>query len=396
MPETPNPIRISVYPLTLLMLAALVVIGVQGQALAQQTSGDAPEIQAEAWAVADAESGRVLAGENADEQIMVASTAKVMTALVVLESGVNLDEEIVISQDAEEYVGDTYSNIGLISGESVTARDLLAASLIPSGTDADYALAEYVGDGSVEQFVAQMNGRADELGLQNTNFTNPTGIDEENNYSSASDLLKITGAALEYDLFRELISQTQATIRAGGAEEREIQVYTTNELLNSYPPASGVKTGTGSAGYMLISSAEAQDESYIAAVLGAEDEEAVNQSSEGLLDYAFASFQRQAIIEEGRAYDEREIPFRDGSIELRAAESVSAIVEEGAEVERRVRGGDLPDSAQQGDEVGRVEVLVGGESVGESALLASEGYEEASFLRKTASRLSGWIGGLLG
>lgn len=396
MPETPNPIRISVYPLTLLMLAALVVVGVQGQALAQQTSGDAPEIQAEAWAVADAESGRVLAGENADEQIMVASTAKVMTALVVLESGVNLDEEIVISQDAEEYVGDTYSNIGLISGESVTARDLLAASLIPSGTDADYALAEYVGDGSVEQFVAQMNGRADELGLQNTNFTNPTGIDEENNYSSASDLLKITGAALEYDLFRELISQTQATIRAGGAEEREIQVYTTNELLNSYPPASGVKTGTGSAGYMLISSAEAQDESYIAAVLGAEDEEAVNQSSEGLLDYAFASFQRQAIIEEGRAYDEREIPFRDGSIELRAAESVSAIVEEGAEVERRVRGGDLPDSAQQGDEVGRVEVLVGGESVGESALLASEGYEEASFLRKTTSRLSGWIGGLLG
>lgn len=396
MPETPNPIRISVYPLTLLMLAALVVIGVQGQALAQQTSGDAPEIQAEAWAVADAESGRVLAGENADEQIMVASTAKVMTALVVLESGVKLDEEIVISQDAEEYVGDTYSNIGLISGESVTARDLLAASLIPSGTDADYALAEYVGDGSVEQFVAQMNGRADELGLQNTNFTNPTGIDEENNYSSASDLLKITGAALEYDLFRELISQTQATIRAGGAEEREIQVYTTNELLNSYPPASGVKTGTGSAGYMLISSAEAQDESYIAAVLGAEDEEAVNQSSEGLLDYAFASFQRQAIIEEGRAYDEREIPFRDGSIELRAAESVSAIVEEGAEVERRVGGGDLPDSAQQGDEVGRVEVLVGGESVGESALLASEGYEEASFLRKTTSRLYGWIGGLLG
>lgn len=381
-------------------ISALAVGAVPERAQAQQSSGGGSgglEIDARGWALADEDSGRVLAGENPDEQIKMASTAKVMTALVVLESDVNMDEEVVISAGAEEYVGNTYSNIGLIKGETVTVRDLLAASLIPSGTDADYALAEYVGGGSVEQFVQQMNSKAEELGLENTNFTNPTGIDEENNYSSAQDLLKITSAALEYDMFRELVSQSQATINTKGVEDREIQVFTTNELLLQYPPADGVKTGTSSsAGYMLISSAEAQEESYIAAVLGAESQEAVTQASQRVLSYAFGSFQQRPLVEEGQVYANKEVPFRGRSIELTAADSISATVEDGAEVERRVRGGDLPPSASEGDEVGQVEVIVGGESIGTSALLASEGYDEASFWQKITGSVSGWIGGLFG
>lgn len=394
MPKTLDLTRVPVYLLALALAAALAAGAAPDRAGAQQTSG-APEVNAQSWALADAESGRMLAGEKADEQIKMASTAKVMTALVVLESDVNLDEEVVISENAEEYVGDTYSNIGLISGESVTVRDLLAASLIPSGTDADYALAEYVGDGSVEQFVQQMNQKAEELGLENTNFTNPTGIDEENNYSSANDLLKITSAALEYDLFRELISQTETTIETKGVENREIETFTTNELLSSYPPATGVKTGTSAVdGYMLISSAEAQEESYIAAVLGADSSAARFTASENLLNYAFGAFEQRPLVEEGQVYAEKEVPFRGRSIELTAADTISSTVEEGAEVERRIRGGELPESASEGDEVGQVEVLVGGESVGTSALLASGGYEEASFWQKTSGRVTGWIGGL--
>lgn len=377
----------------LVALAALVGIAPE-RAAAQQ---NAPDVAGDAWALADADSGRVLAGENQDEQVQMASTAKVMTALVVLESDVNLDEEVVISDSAEEYVGDVYSNIGLISGETVTVRDLLAASLIPSGTDADYALAEYVGDGSVEQFVARMNEKADELGLENTNFTNPTGIDAENNYSSAADLLKITSAAMEYEMFRELAGQSQATIQTQGVEDREIEVYTTNELLAQYPPANGVKTGTSSsAGYMLISSAEAQGESYLAAVLGADTEEAVNTSSEELLRYAFSSFEQRPLVEEGQVYAEKEIPFRGRTIELTASDTITGTVEEGANVERNIRGGELPDSAQQGDEVGQVEVVVNGESVGSSALLAAEGYDEAPWWRKITGSVTGWISGLFG
>jgi serine-type D-Ala-D-Ala carboxypeptidase (penicillin-binding protein 5/6) len=398
LPKTLDPARTPVYLLALTLIAMFAVGGAPDSAGAQQPSSaaGAPEVEAQAWAIADADSGRVLASENADEQIKMASTAKVMTALVVLESDADLDERVVISEGAEEYVGDTYSNIGLISGESVTARDLLEASLIPSGTDADYALAEYVGGGSVEQFVQQMNQKAEELGLENTNFTNPTGIDAENNYSSAEDLLKITSAALEYELFRELIAQTEATIETQGVEDREIQTYTTNELLYSYPAATGVKTGTGEEGYMLISSAEAQQESYIAAVLGADSSAARFTASENLLSYAFGNFEQRALVEEGQVYAEKEIPFRGRTIELTAADTISATVEEGAEVERRIRGGELPPSASEGDEVGQVEVIVGEESVGTSALLASEGYEEASFWQKTTGRVTGWIGGLFG
>jgi serine-type D-Ala-D-Ala carboxypeptidase (penicillin-binding protein 5/6) len=398
LPKTLDPARTPVYLLALTLIAMFAVGGAPDSAGAQQPSSaaGAPEVEAQAWAIADADSGRVLASENADEQIKMASTAKVMTALVVLESDADLDERVVISESAEEYVGDTYSNIGLISGESVMARDLLEASLIPSGTDADYALAEYVGGGSVEQFVQQMNQKAEELGLENTNFTNPTGIDDENNYSSAEDLLKITSAALEHELFRELIAQTEATIETQGVEDREIQTYTTNELLYSYPAATGVKTGTGEEGYMLISSAEAQQESYIAAVLGADSSAARFTASENLLSYAFGNFEQRALVEEGQVYAEKEIPFRGRTIELTAADTISATVEEGAEVERRIRGGELPPSASEGDEVGQVEVIVGEESVGTSALLASEGYEEASFWQKTTGRVTGWIGGLFG
>jgi D-alanyl-D-alanine carboxypeptidase len=127
-----------------------------------------------------------LAGENPDEPLPAASTANIMTALVVLEEGTNPDEEVMISEQAESYVGTTYSNVGLIWGERLSIRDLLAATLIPSGTDAAYSLAEHVGGGSVENFVGMMNDKASELGLQNTRFEDPAGLEPTGNYSSSS------------------------------------------------------------------------------------------------------------------------------------------------------------------------------------------------------------------
>src|ERR687894_3310287 len=134
-----------------------------------QASGP-PEIEAEAWALVDEESGLYLAGENPDEQLPMGSVTKIMTALVVLEEGVGLDEEVTISEEAESYVGTVYSNVGLILGERVPVRDLIEATLIPSGTDAAYALAEHVGDGSVGNFVEMMNDQASAMGLEDTNF----------------------------------------------------------------------------------------------------------------------------------------------------------------------------------------------------------------------------------
>ena len=355
-----------------------------------QASGP-PEIEAEAWALVDEETGLYLAGENPDEQLPMGSVTKIMTALVVLEEGVDLDEEVTISEEAESYVGTTYSNIGLILGERVTVRDLLAATLIPSGTDAAYALAEHVGDGSVGNFVEMMNDEASAMGLEDTNFETPAGLDTTGNYSSARDLAAMTRVALQDPLIAEIVDTADATI---STQNREIEFSNTNQLLTTYPPATGVKTGTTpQAGANLVASAEANDESYISVVLGADDSEERFRASETLLEYGFTNYDRESLISGGEVYEELPLPYRpDETVELAAAEDVLSVVGADSEVERRVTTEDeLPPSAAAGEELGEVEVLIDGQRVGESPLVAQEGYEEASLW----DRISYTAGGLL-
>ena len=350
-----------------------------------------PQIEAEAWALVDEQSGLYLAGENPDEQLPMGSVNKIMTALVVIEEGVDLDEEVTISEEAESYVGTTYSNVGLILGERVTVRDLLAATLIPSGTDAAYALTEHVGDGSVGNFVEMMNDEASAMGLEDTNFETPAGLDTTGNYSSVRDLAAMTRVALQDPLFAEIVDTADATI---STQNREIEFSNTNQLLTTYPPATGVKTGTTpQAGANLVASAEANDESYISIVIGAEDSEQRFRASEALLEYGFTNYDRESLVNGGEVYEELPLPYRpDETVELAAADDVISVVGADSEVERRVTTEDeLPPSAAAGEELGEVEVLIDGQRVGESPLVAQEGYEEASLW----DRISYTAGGLL-
>src|SRR5215211_2942170 len=351
---------------------------------------DPPDLEVQAWALVDGESGLYLAGENPDEPLPTASTANVMTALMVLEEGIDLDEEVTVSEEAESYVGTIYNNVGLIWGERLTVRDLLTAILIPSGTDAAYALAEYVGDGSVENFVGMMNQEASELGLTNTRFEDPAGLDTTGNYSSARDLATLAREALEYPLLAELVGTSDATI---STQNREIEIFNTNQLLGRYPPATGVKTGTTPQGDAnLVSSAEFGDESYIAVVLGAEDSEERFRASEAILEYAFTRYESKALVSRDEIYEEAVLPYRRGEfVELAATEDVSAMVDDSSEVERRAITEELPPSASAGEELGEVEVLVDGQSVGSSPLVAQEGYEEASLWDRTWYAVEGLV-----
>ncbi|CAN5629333.1 MAG: D-alanyl-D-alanine carboxypeptidase [Actinomycetota bacterium] len=356
---------------------------------------DLPDVDAEAWAVVDEESGLFLAGENADERLPIASITKIMVALVALENDANLDEEVVVSEQAERFVGFTYSNVGLIQGESVSRRDLLTASLVPSGTEAVYALAESLGEGEgeagVEDFVGQMNEKADEMGLENTNFADPAGLDDPENYSSARDLGTITAEAMEYEPFVETVAETEATI---STDTREIDIVTTNQILTAYSEATGVKTGTSpEAGPSLVASADGEgNESYIAVILGAASEQNRFTDAEALLRDAFERYERSQLIREGEPYEERMLPSRrDESVELAAAETISATVSDASEVERRVTAGELPASAGEGDELGEVELIVEGESVGTSPLVAGSGYEEASIIDRAWFWVSGFF-----
>jgi serine-type D-Ala-D-Ala carboxypeptidase (penicillin-binding protein 5/6) len=354
----------------------------QGGSAAPSAQASGPEIEAESWALMDAESGKYLEGENQDEQLPLGSVTKIMSALVVLDEGIDLEEEVVISSEAESFVGNTYSNVGLISGERVTVGDLLVASMVASGTEAVYALAEYAGDGSVENFVGMMNDKASELGLENTNFETPAGLDTAGNYSSGRDVAILSQAALQYPLFAEIVAQQEATI---STQNREIEIFNTNQLLTTYPPTTGIKTGTTpQGGASLASSAEANGESFVGIILGAEDGEERFRASQEILEYAFGRYEQRALVSPEEIYGEVAPPYRpDESVDLAATEEVMGLVDADSEVQPEVTTREeLPPSAEAGDELGEVEVFVDGESVGTSPLVAQEGYEEASLWRK--------------
>jgi len=370
-------------------------------AAAQQGAPDAPQVNAAAWTLVDTETGLYLAGENPDKRLPIASTTKIMVALIAFERGVDLDEEVTVSDQAERFVGFTYSNVGLISGERLSVRELLVASLVPSGTDAVYALAEHLGGGGgeagVENLVEEMNRKADSMGLENTHFEDPAGLDAREHYSSARDLAEITRAAMEYPEFREMVDTETATI---STQSRQIEVVNTNNLLYAYEPATGVKTGTSpEAGPSLVAAAKEGDESYVTVVLDAKGEEYRFEAARTALDFGFADYEREALVREGEVYEEVGLPFRrEESVGLAAAEDVPGLVGPGLEVERRATAQEPPPGARAGQELGTVEVLVDGQSVGSAPLVTARGYEEASLWQKirywtsgAARSVSGWV-----
>ncbi len=367
------------------VLVLITVSSAGNGAAAQQGAPDAPQVNAAAWTLVDTETGLYLAGENPDKRLPIASTTKIMVALIAFERGVDLDEEVTVSDQAERFVGFTYSNVGLISGERLSVRELLVASLVPSGTDAVYALAEHLGGGGgkagVERFVERMNEKAESMGLKNTHFENPAGLDARGHYSSARDLATITRKAMEYRAFADIVDTKQTTI---STQNRVIEVFNTNDLLYGYDEANGVKTGTSpEGGFSLIVSATSGDESYVAVVLEAESEEYRSEAARELLEYGFDSYKRRPLVHERQVYTEVHLPYRQQeSIGLVAAADVLGPVGPDLEVERRVRVGEAPMAAKADQELGTVEVLVNGQSIGSSTLSTKSGYNEASLWTK--------------
>ena len=347
-----------------------------------------PEVVARAWALVDLRTGEFLAGEGEDRRLPMASTTKVMTGLVALETvakgRADLEEPVVVSAEAASYAVPAYSNVGLFAGDTLSVRELLMATLISSGDDAAYALAEHLGEkdggeAGVSRFVGMMNEKAEEMGLQNTRFENPVGFDAEGHHTTARELARMTVAAYEHPEFAETVGLGTASITTA---DREIPLQNTNELLFSYAPAIGVKTGTTpAAGPSLVSAALSGDESYVAVVL--DDEDRFNDSAE-VLEHGFAAHDRRRVVREGERYAEAPVPYRRGEeVGLVAEGPVAGLVGAGEPVERRVEVvGEMPPEARPGTPLGRVEAYAGGEKVGEARLVAQDGYEEASLFGK--------------
>jgi D-alanyl-D-alanine carboxypeptidase (penicillin-binding protein 5/6) len=362
---------------------------VTGPASAQQARDtDEPGVAARAWVLTDLRSGDFLAGEDASRKLSIASTTKIMEAIVVLENA-DLDEEVTVSRKAASYATPAYSNVGLLPGDTLSVRELLMAALISSGDDAAYALAEHVGgQGGKNRFVGMMNEEAETLGLKNTHFENPIGLDEKDHYSSAGDLATMARVAMRHREFRDLVATEYASIYT---PDREIPLASTNELLFSYGPATGIKTGTTpDAGESLVSSASREDESFVCVVLDSREERF--GASARTLRYGFIAYDRKDLVVKDKQYATIDAPYqRDEVVDLVAGRDVAGLVDAHPDVERDVKLVDHPPlAARAGTTLGRVVVRVDGEKIGESALVAKRGYEKPSL----GQRLWYTVGGI--
>jgi len=241
----------------------------------------APTVEARASIIMDASSGRVVYQVNGSGRLAPASITKIMTAIVALERG-NLRDKVVISPDFMI----EGSTMGLMTGDVVTLEDLLWGMMLPSGNDAAMAIAAHVG-GSVLQFVAIMNEKADELGLTNTHFVNPHGLDDEGHYSSALDIAKMSRYALSNPKFSEIVGTKLREVDAS----RSFLLLNNNRLLDDLDLSArvdGVKTGfTDNAGDSIAVSAVRDGRRIIVVAMGTYGRD---HAASSLIDYAFSSF----------------------------------------------------------------------------------------------------------
>ena len=232
--------------------------------LAVVASAAPPPVDAEAYLVQNSGTGEVLASQNERERVPMASITKLMTAVVALEHA-SLDDVATISSRTAS-IGE--STINLRPGERVTLRELIQAALIQSANDAANAIAAFVGRGSVTRFVALMNARAQELGLTDTHFANPDGLDAPDHYSSARDVTKLARVAMNKPFIRETVRRVQA--EAAGR-----RLHTWNDLLSTFPNLIGVKTGhTDGAGWSEVAAARRGGVTIYATLLGGATREA--------------------------------------------------------------------------------------------------------------------------
>lgn len=246
----------------------------------------APEVSAVHAALLDADSGQVLYEKNADDHALIASTTKIMTALVVCEN-CDLSAKVKIPKEA---VGIEGSSMYLREGEILTVQDLLYGLMLHSGNDAAVALAIKCG-GNVEKFVAMMNEKAAALGLQGTHYANPNGLDDDGNYSTALDLGRLAAYALKNPDFRRTVSCKSITIG-------QRSLHNHNKLLFRYEGAIGVKTGyTKAAGRILVSAAERGGRQLVAVTINAPNDW---NDHACMLDYGFSCYQEKQLVEEGQ------------------------------------------------------------------------------------------------
>ena len=334
-----------------------------------------PGVSAVSAVLMDAESGRVLYEKNAHLRLPIASTTKMMTALVVREQ-LNLKDKVTISTDAAS-VGE--QEIWLEPGETLSVKDLLYALLIQSANDSAYALAQYT-TGSIQSFAHLMNKEAEKIGIRDSHFTNPHGLDEPEHYSTAYDLAVIGRNLLKDPVLAKIVATERYDIQWPDHPYPRTAL-SHNDLLNKYPGATGIKTGyTVKAGHCLVSSACRDGKSLIAVVLN--DEQKLSDTI-SLLDFGFASTDRVVLARKGQylgrtrvsAYPRRYVSVVPGS-------EIAALSVKGAEDVFQVKTGiarSVRSSVKKGTPLGKLECLLNNTSIYQEKAVAGRNAKKPGF-----------------
>ena len=299
-----------------LILAALVAASIAFVlARAAPATAAPPSIRAPAAILVEPATGDVVFQRQATRERPVASTTKLMTALVTLENA-RLSRVLIT---VPYHGAPAESVIGLRGGERMTVADLLRGLLMASANDAAATLAARIG-GSQRRFVAMMNGRARELGLTHTHYANAIGLDDPGNYSSAEDLVKLTLILRRNEFFRQVTDLPRTTLHSGA---RPRTIVNRNALVRSVAEVNGVKTGhTSTAGYILVGSASKNDVTVISVVLDEPTEGSRDSDSLALLRYGLRRYHRVEAVRKGEGFANVKLAHRDQHVQLVAARTV--------------------------------------------------------------------------
>lgn len=377
-----------------LLLPALAFAQVPARPAAMPTPA-APQLGARSYILMDFNSNRVLVEQDADSRSDIASMTKLMTGYVVfkeLESGnASLDDLVPVSENAWRTGG---SRMFIEPGMEVTLEQMLLGMIVQSGNDASVALAEYLA-GSESAFAEVMNFYAKELGMNNSNFMNATGLPDENHYSTARDVALLSQAIIrEFPEYYGWYSQKEFTFNG-------IRQHNRNNLLWRDPAVDGLKTGhTEAAGYCLASSAKDQGMRLISVVMGSASEQSRASESQSLLSYGFRFFETVQLYRPGDRLADAEVWKGEAErVDLGVAEELFVTIPRGryndleAEVQLQET---LTAPIAEGQELGRVSIELDGAIVADLALVALQAVPEAGFFGRTWDSLVLWGEGLFG
>lgn len=331
----------------------------------------------------EASTGTILFEKNANEKLAPASMTKMMSMLLIVESIdkglIHWDDMVTVSENASGMGG---SQILLETNEQMSVRDLFKGIAVASGNDAVVAMAEKIA-GTEANFVSMMNKRAQELGLKNTNFKNPHGLEAANHYSSAYDMAMIAKELVKHEEILEYTSIYEDYLRKG--TNRELWLVNTNKLVRFYQGVDGLKTGyTEEAGYCLTSTAKKNGMRIITVVMGEPDSKTRQKETTEMLDYAFAQYETEQLLSTESELGKIEIEKgKSKYITVVPTEEVVLLhkkMEEKKTATYKLHLGEIKAPVKKGDIVGSLEVIEDEEQIRKISVTVKENVEKANFL----------------